>query len=118
MNVVVRSEDGAVSLLVDEIGDVLDVPAAHPGAGRRRPSRPRSRPMMLGSHKLEDELHHWCSTPARAILTWPTGRGEPSTAVLTRRDHEPPPKPALTLSPVGQECDPTQGHANLPGSWP
>ena len=28
MNMVVRTEDGAVSLLVDEIGDVLDVDAA------------------------------------------------------------------------------------------
>jgi purine-binding chemotaxis protein CheW len=28
MNIVVRTEDGAVSLLVDEIGDVLDVDAA------------------------------------------------------------------------------------------
>jgi purine-binding chemotaxis protein CheW len=40
MNMVVRTEDGAVSLLVDEIGDVLDVDAP-PTNGRRRTSIPR-----------------------------------------------------------------------------
>ena len=29
MNVVVRSQDGAVSLLVDEIGDVMEVRGSH-----------------------------------------------------------------------------------------
>ena len=45
MNVVVRSEDGAVSLLVDEIGDVLDVDTATyerpaPACARHRKSLP------------------------------------------------------------------------------
>ena len=38
MNVVVRSEDGAVSLLVDEIGDVLEV-SGRASRRRRRPCR-------------------------------------------------------------------------------
>src|SRR5271165_1232191 len=57
MNVVVRSEDGAVSLLVDEIGDVVEVdedsfeppPETLRGAVRT---------MILGVHKLKDRLMH------------------------------------------------------------
>jgi purine-binding chemotaxis protein CheW len=55
MNMVVRSEDGAVSLLVDEIGDVLEV-----GSDSYEPppdSIPREqREMILGVHKLEGRL--------------------------------------------------------------
>jgi purine-binding chemotaxis protein CheW len=55
MNVVVRTEDGAVSLLVDEIGDVLDVdtatyeppPATLDGVVRD---------LTTGIHKLKDRL--------------------------------------------------------------
>ena len=36
MNVVVRTDDGAVSLLVDEIGDVLEVAETCSSARRRR----------------------------------------------------------------------------------
>src|ERR1700690_4052088 len=57
MNVVVRSEDGAVSLLVDEIGDVVEVdeesfeppPETLRGTGRS---------MILGVHKLDGSLVH------------------------------------------------------------
>jgi purine-binding chemotaxis protein CheW len=57
MNVVVRSEDGAVSLLVDEIGDVVEVeessfeapPETMHGAVRT---------MILGIHKLDNRLMH------------------------------------------------------------
>ena len=57
MNVVVRSEDGAVSLLVDEIGDVVEVeestfelpPETLHGSVRS---------MLVGVHKLEDRLMH------------------------------------------------------------
>ncbi len=57
MNVVVRSEDGSVSLLVDEIGDVVEVeettfeppPETLRGAVRG---------MILGVHKLNDRLMH------------------------------------------------------------
>lgn len=57
MNVVVRSDDGSVSLLVDEIGDVVEVeettfeppPETLRGAART---------MILGVHKLDDRLLH------------------------------------------------------------
>src|SRR5258708_6064811 len=57
MNVVVRSEDGAVSLLVDEIGDVLEVEETTfepPPETLRGPVRG----MILGVHKLNDRLMH------------------------------------------------------------
>lgn len=57
MNVVVRTEDGAVSLLVDEIGNVVEVneetfepsPETLQGAVRT---------MILGVHKLDRRLMH------------------------------------------------------------
>ena len=57
MNVVVRTEDGAVSLLVDEIGDVVEVspntfeapPETLLGAARK---------MTGGVYKLDGELLH------------------------------------------------------------
>jgi len=55
MNMVVRTEDGAVSLLVDEIGDVLDVEAA---AYERPPQNldPEVRELIRGVYKLKDRL--------------------------------------------------------------
>ena len=55
MNVVVRGDEGAVSLLVDEIGDVLEVdeelferpPETLQGAARE---------MIQGAYKLKDQL--------------------------------------------------------------
>jgi purine-binding chemotaxis protein CheW len=57
MNVVVRSEDGAVSLLVDEIGDVVEVEEVsfEPTPETLRGS---IRTMILGVHKLNDRLLH------------------------------------------------------------
>ena len=57
MNVVVRSEDGAVSLLVDEIGDVVEVEenTFEPPPETLRGS---VRSMILGVHKLQDRLLH------------------------------------------------------------
>ncbi len=55
MNVVVRSDDGAVSLLVDEIGDVLEVSAAsHEPVPESVPQAQRD--LILGVHKLEGRL--------------------------------------------------------------
>jgi purine-binding chemotaxis protein CheW len=57
MNVVVRSEDGPVSLLVDEIGEVVEVEEATfelPPETLRGPVRS----MILGVHKLNDRLLH------------------------------------------------------------
>jgi purine-binding chemotaxis protein CheW len=57
MNVVVRSEDGAVSLLVDEIGDVVEVDDTtfEPPPETLRGS---VRTIILGVHKLNDRLMH------------------------------------------------------------
>jgi len=57
MNVVVRSEDGAVSLLVDEIGDVVEVreDTFEPPPETLRGS---VRSMILGVHKLNGCLMH------------------------------------------------------------
>lgn len=55
MNVVVRSDDGAVSMLVDEIGDVQEVdgesfePAPHTLRGE-------ARSLIRGAYKLKDRL--------------------------------------------------------------
>jgi len=71
INVVIRSVDGAVSLLVDEIGDVVEVtdesferpPERLPGTVRE---------VILGVHKLENHLMHVldtdkaCETSARS----------------------------------------------------
>lgn len=55
MNVVVRTEEGAVSLLVDEIGDVVDVDAT---SFERPPENLDSaiRDLVRGIHKLKDRL--------------------------------------------------------------
>ena len=57
MNVVVRAEDGAVSLLVDEIGDVVEVEedSFEPPPETLRGS---VRTIILGVHKLHDRLLH------------------------------------------------------------
>ncbi len=55
MNMVVRTDDGAVSLLVDEIGDVLDMDAA---TYERPPENlaPTARQLIRGVYKLQDGL--------------------------------------------------------------
>jgi len=55
MNIVVRTVDGAVSLLVDEIGDVLDVEAA---TYERPPENldAAARELIRGVYKLKDRL--------------------------------------------------------------
>jgi purine-binding chemotaxis protein CheW len=55
MNVVVRSDDGAVSLLVDEIGDVVEV---EDSTFERPPETLRGavRIMITGVHKLNNRL--------------------------------------------------------------
>ena len=55
MNMVVRTSEGVVSLLVDEIGDVLDVDAA---AYERPPGNldPAARELIRGVYKLKDRV--------------------------------------------------------------
>ncbi len=54
-NVVIRSEDGAVSLLVDEIGDVIET---NEDAFEKPPETLRgvSKDLILGVYKLEERL--------------------------------------------------------------
>jgi purine-binding chemotaxis protein CheW len=55
MNVVIRAEDGAVSLLVDEIGDVLE--AAHESFEEPPATlHPQARDLILGVYKMEQGL--------------------------------------------------------------
>lgn len=55
MNMVVRTEDGAVSLLVDEIGDVVDVDSSD---YEQPPPNldPAARRLIRGVYKLKDRL--------------------------------------------------------------
>src|ERR1700722_11613926 len=55
VNVVVHTDDGAVSLLVDEIGDVLQVPES---AFERPPEtlKGTARELIRGAYKLPDRL--------------------------------------------------------------
>lgn len=55
MNIVVRTADGAVSLLVDEIGDVLGMDAS---AYERPPDNlaPAAKDLIRGVYKLKDRL--------------------------------------------------------------
>jgi len=55
VNVVVSTDDGAVSLLVDEVGDVMTVPEA---AFERPPEtlRGKTRALIRGAYKLERRL--------------------------------------------------------------
>jgi purine-binding chemotaxis protein CheW len=55
MNVVIRGDDGAVSLLVDQIGDVIEVDDSN---FEEPPDTLSSaeRELILGAYKLEDRL--------------------------------------------------------------
>jgi purine-binding chemotaxis protein CheW len=69
MNVVLHTDDGAVSLLVDEIGDVIDVDEA----GFERPPETLSgiaRELITGAFKLEGRLLLVLDT-TRAVLVDP-----------------------------------------------
>ena len=68
MNVVMRTADGAVSLLVDEIGDVVEV---EPSTFEAPPETLRGpvRSMILGVHKLERKLLHLLDTQKACQVT-------------------------------------------------
>jgi purine-binding chemotaxis protein CheW len=61
MNVVVRTSDGGVSLLVDEIGDVMELDDT---TFERPPEtvRAKAKEMIGGVHKLKDHLMHVLDT--------------------------------------------------------
>jgi purine-binding chemotaxis protein CheW len=68
MNIVVRSDDGAVSLLVDEIGDVVEVEES---TFEPPPEtlRGKVRSVILGVHKLEQRLMHVLDTEKACQMT-------------------------------------------------
>ncbi len=76
VNVVVRTPDGAVSLLVDEIGDVIEV---EPSTFEMPPETLRGsvRELILGVHKLDGKLLHLldtekaCHLPTAEIVAAP-----------------------------------------------
>jgi purine-binding chemotaxis protein CheW len=74
VNVVVQTDDGAVSLLVDEIGDVLDVSEE---LFERPPEtlRGRARELIRGAYKLKERLLLILDTERTVCLT-----GSPSHA--------------------------------------
>ena len=61
MNVVIRSADGAVSLLVDDIGDVVEV---NEDSFERPPDtlQGKVREVIVGVHKLDKNLMHVLET--------------------------------------------------------
>jgi purine-binding chemotaxis protein CheW len=61
INVVVRTPDGAVSLLVDEIGEVIEVEQSSFEAPPET-LRGAVRSMILGVHKLDGKLLHLLDT--------------------------------------------------------
>jgi purine-binding chemotaxis protein CheW len=68
MNVVVRSDDGAISLLVDEIGDVVEV---EEDTFERPPETLHGtiRTMITGVHKLNDRLLLVLDTDKACLMT-------------------------------------------------
>src|SRR6516225_11278479 len=68
VNVVVRTDDGAVSLLVDEIGDVLEVPEKD---FERPPEtlKGTARELIRGAYKLQDRLLLILDTERTVSLT-------------------------------------------------
>jgi len=77
VNIVVQTDDGAVSLLVDEIGDVLEVSES---AFERPPEtlRGTARELILGAYKLKDRLLLVLDTERTVTLTNPNTRLERS----------------------------------------
>lgn len=73
MNMVVRSDDGAVSLLVDEIGDVLDVEESAFEAVPENVS-PGIRELTTGVYKLKERLLLVLDTSKAIEITTNGGR--------------------------------------------
>jgi purine-binding chemotaxis protein CheW len=68
INVVVRAADGAISLLVDEIGDVIEVEKSSFEVPPETVSQ-SVRDMILGVHKLERRLLHVLDTERACQVT-------------------------------------------------
>jgi len=76
INVVVHTDDGAVSLLVDEIGDVMNVSDEF---FERPPEtlRPPARDLICGAYKLPDRLLLILDTE-RLVSVTPGGHAQPN----------------------------------------
>lgn len=78
MNVVIRSSEDLISLLVDEIGDVVEV-----GEESFEPPpeslRGRVRSVIVGVHKLENQLMHVLDTELACVLEENSAQGAPHT---------------------------------------
>src|ERR1700730_744219 len=74
MNVVIRSAEGAVSLLVDDIGDVVEVTEE---SFERPPEtlHGKVREVILGVHKLERHLMHVLNTEKACETSDPVASG-------------------------------------------
>jgi purine-binding chemotaxis protein CheW len=72
MNVVIRSTDGAVSLLVDDIGDVVEVTDE---SFERPPEtlQGKVRDVIVGVHKLDKQLLHVLDTDRACETAEPAG---------------------------------------------
>ena len=90
MNVVVRSADGAVILLVDEIGDVVDVDESTFEPAPEMLS-PRMRSMILGIHKLQGRLLHVLDTESACEMADLVEAGADRSSL--DRSLEPEPEP-------------------------
>jgi purine-binding chemotaxis protein CheW len=79
VNVVVQTEDGAVSLLVDEIGDVLEVPEK---AFERPPEtlHGTARDLIRGAYKLADHLLLILDTERTVNIAGGSGGMPPTTS--------------------------------------
>ena len=85
-NVVIRTEDGAVSLLVDDIGDVLDVDE---DAFESPPDNLRGamRQLIRGVYKLDRQILMVLATEtAIAVSTAPLAKSEESGAISRFQD--------------------------------
>jgi len=67
MNVVIRSGDDAISLVVDDIGDVVEV-AEESFEPPPETLRGRIRSVILGVHKLDKQLMHVLDTGRACLL--------------------------------------------------
>ena len=69
MNLIVRTEDGAVSLLVDDIGDVLEL---HSSSFENTPANVAAnvREMIRGVYKLKDRLLFVLETEKTVDIGW------------------------------------------------
>ena len=109
MNIVVRTPDGAVSLLVDEIGDVLEIEAAN---YERPPDNldPAAKELISGVYKMKNNLLLVLDTEkavevsgSLASLNSKLGAQSSESAANGRR-----PSPSASNATAGEQAEPSQ----------